>query len=332
MKRTLIMTGAALALLAVVTACGGRQQSLDGGVAPDGGGARQQQTDNATPGAGGTQQKLSGTITIDGSSTVGPISIAVAEEFRKLHPDVEVPVGISGSSAGLARFVKGEIDIADSSRPIKESEIAEARQNGVEPVELPVAYDGLSVVVSSENEFLTCISIDQLNKIWAPDSTVTRWSEVDPAWPDEEIRLYGPGTASGTFEYFTEVVNGKARASRADYTASEDDNVLVQGVAGNRNSLGYFGYAYYAENRDRLKVLSIDAGQGCVAPNDETIANGTYPLAREIFIYPSRQSLARPEVKAFLTFYLENAAELARQVGYTPLPAARYQEGLAKLR
>ncbi|WP_374713786.1 substrate-binding domain-containing protein, partial [Symbiobacterium terraclitae] len=208
MKRTLIMTGAALALLAVVTACGGRQQSLDGGVAPDGGGARQQQTDNATPGAGGTQQKLSGTITIDGSSTVGPISIAVAEEFRKLHPDVEVPVGISGSSAGLARFVKGEIDIADSSRPIKESEIAEARQNGVEPVELPVAYDGLSVVVSSENEFLTCISIDQLNKIWAPDSTVTRWSEVDPAWPDEEIRLYGPGTASGTFEYFTEVVNG----------------------------------------------------------------------------------------------------------------------------
>ncbi|WP_374713203.1 substrate-binding domain-containing protein, partial [Symbiobacterium terraclitae] len=171
-----------------------------------------------------------------------------------------------------------------------------------------------------------------LNKIWAPDSTVTRWSEVDPAWPDEEIRLYGPGTASGTFEYFTEVVNGKARASRADYTASEDDNILVQGVAGNRNSLGYFGYAYYVENRDRLKVLAVDAGEGCVAPSDETIADGTYPLAREIFIYPSRQALARPEVKAFLTFYLENAAELARQVGYTPLPAARYQEGLAKLR
>jgi len=317
MKQTLMTSGTALALLAVLTACAGRQQSVNDGV---------------TPGAGaGSQPQLSGTITIDGSSTVGPISIAVAEEFGRLYPDVEVPVGISGSSAGLARFVKGEVDIADSSRPIKEAELSEARQNGLEPIELPVAYDGLSVVVSQDNDFLTCISIAQLNTIWAPDSTVTRWSEVDPSWPDEEIKLYGPGTASGTFEYFTEVVNGRARASRADYTASEDDNVLVQGVAGNRNSLGYFGYAYYAENRDRLKVLAIDAGAGCVAPSDETIADGTYPLAREIFIYPSRQSLARPEVKAFLTFYLENAPELAAQVGYTPLPDERYQEGLSKL-
>lgn len=322
MKRILTAAAALTALVATLTACGAQKPT-------------QQQPAAQSPGAAAAQPapvSLRGTIKIDGSSTVGPISIAVAEEFRKLHRDVEIPVGISGSSAGVAKFIKGEIDIADSSRPIKEKEIEEARAAGIEPVEMPVAYDGLSVVVSKENTFLECITVDQLNKIWAPDSTVTRWSEVDPSWPDEEIKLYGPGTASGTFEYFTEVVNKKAKASRADYTASEDDNVLVQGVVGNHNSLGYFGYAYYLENKDKMRALAIDAGSGCVEPNDETIANGTYPLSRLIYIYPSRQAMARPEVKAFLTFYMENGAELASQVGYTPLPDAMYQENLAKLK
>ena len=300
-------TAATLAALSLFTACGGRAQT-------------------------GTPAELSGTITIDGSSTVGPISIAVAEEFRRLHPKVDVPVGISGSSAGLGKFVKREVDIANSSRPIKEKELEEARRNGIEPIELPVAYDGLSVVVNSENDFLTCITTEQLSRIWGPGSTVSRWSEVDPSWPDEPIKLYGPGTASGTFEYFNEVINGKGDASRSDYTASEDDNVLVQGVAGNKNAMGYFGYAYYAENRDRMKALAVDAGNGCVEPNDETIAAGAYPLSRLIYIYPSRQALERPEVRAFLAFYMENAGDLAAQVGYTPLPEQMYQDNLARLK
>lgn len=315
MKRFVVTTAALTALLMTLTACGGQKS--------------QENTNTATQ---TKQSTLTGTIKIDGSSTVGPISIAVAEEFRKQHKNVEVPVGISGSSAGLSKWVKGEIDIADSSRKIKDKEIEEAKKLGIEAVEMPVAYDGLSVVVNKENTFLTCITTAELKKIWDAGSTVKKWNEINPAWPAEEIKLYGPGTASGTFEYFTEHINGKAKQSRTDYTASEDDNVLVQGVVGNKNAMGYFGYAYYIENKDKMRALPIDAGKGCVEPKDETIANSTYPLSRLIYIYPSSKAMERPEVKEFLTFYNQNGAALSKAAGYTPLPEKMYQDNLAKIK
>lgn len=314
MKR-FTMTASLLTVALLATACTGTKPS---------------ETPN-TPAAPNTPA-LTGEIKIDGSSTVGPISIAVAEEFQKVHKGVKVNVGISGSSAGIKKFIAGEVEIADSSRKIKESEAKDAIANGHEPIELAVAYDGITVVVNKDNSFLECITVDELNKIWGKDSKVKNWSEVNPAWPAEEIKLYGPGTESGTFEYFTEVVNKKAKESRTDYTASEDDNVLVNGVAGNKNGIGYFGYAYYAENTAKLKALKIDAGKGCVAPTDETIMSATYPISREIFIYPSKAALARPEVKEFVTFYLKNGAQLSKEVGYTPLPAKAYEDGLAKIK
>ena len=268
---------------------------------------------------------LSGTIEIDGSSTVFPVSEAVAEEFHKLHPDVRVNVGVSGTGGGFKRFTAGETDISDASRPIKDTEAQAAADNGIEYYPLRVAMDGLSVLVSPDNDFVECLSVEQLKAIWEPGSAVSNWNDVDPAFPDKKIVLYGPDTDSGTFDYFTEEVVGEVQASRADYTASADDNVLVQGIAGGRYSLGYFGYAYYAENADKLKLVSVDAGNGCVTPTSETIENGTYaPLSRPLFIYVSKQSLERPEVKAFVEFYLDNAAELAQEVGYIRLGEAEY--------
>jgi phosphate transport system substrate-binding protein len=317
MKRFMVNTAALAALVLTLTACGSAQPK---------------ETKETAEPAQKQESSLKGTIKIDGSSTVGPISIAVAEEFRKLNKNVEVPVGISGSSTGIAKLVKGEIDIADSSRKIKDSEIADAKKNGIEVTELPVAYDGITVVVNKENSFLTCITKDELKKIWSKDSTVKKWNEVNPAWPAEEIKLYGPGTASGTFEFFTEHINGKAKESRADYTASEDDNVLVQGVVGNKNALGYFGYGYYVENSAKMKAVAIDGGKGCVAPSDKTIADQSYPLSRLIYIYPSNKAMERPEVKEFLKFYMQNGAQLSHQVGYTPLTAKMYEENLAKIK
>ena len=268
---------------------------------------------------------LSGTIEIDGSSTVFPVSEAVAEEFHKIHPDVRVNVGVSGTGGGFKRFTVGEIDISDASRHIKDKEAQAAADNGIEYYPLRVAMDGLSVLVSPDNDFVECLSVEQLKAIWEPGSVVNNWNDVDPAFPDKKIVLYGPDTDSGTFDYFTEEVVGEAQASRADYTASADDNVLVQGIAGGRYSLGYFGYAYYAENTDKLKLVDVDAGNGCVTPTSETIENGTYsPLSRPLFIYVSKQSLERPEVKAFVEFYLDNAAELAQEVGYIRLGEAEY--------
>lgn len=268
---------------------------------------------------------LSGTIEIDGSSTVFPVSEAVAEEFHKIHPDVRVNVGVSGTGGGFKRFTVGEIDISDASRHIKDKEAQTAADNGIEYYPLRVAMDGLSVLVSPDNDFVECLSVEQLKAIWEPGSAVNNWDDVDPAFPDKKIVLYGPDTDSGTFDYFTEEVVGEAQASRADYTASADDNVLVQGIAGGRYSLGYFGYAYYAENTDKLKLVSVDSGNGCVTPTSETIENGTYsPLSRPLFIYVSKQSLERPEVKAFVEFYLDNAAELAQEVGYIRLGEAEY--------
>lgn len=278
------------------------------------------------------EMKLSGEIQIDGSSTVFPITEAVAEEFQKLHPDVRIPVGVSGTGGGFKKFTTGETDISDASRPIKSSEADAARQNGIEYIELPVAYDGLSILVNPANDFVQCLTVNELKRIWAPGSTITAWNQVRPEWPAETIKLYGPGTDSGTFDYFTEEIVGESKASRSDYTASEDDNVLVTGIAGDRYALGYFGYAYYAENADKLKLVAVDGGSGCVAPSDATIEDGTYsPLARPIFIYVSQKSLQRPEVKEFVKFYLTEGPELVKEIGYHPLPQARYDEGLKRV-
>ena len=269
--------------------------------------------------------KLSGTIEIDGSSTVFPVSEAVAEEFHKIHPDVRVNVGVSGTGGGFKRFTVGETDISDVSRPIKDSEAQAAADNGIEYYPLRVALDGLSVMVSPDNDFVECLTTDQLKMIWEPGSTVTNWSDVDPSWPSSKIALYGPDTDSGTFDYFTEEIMGEAQLSRPDYTASADDNVLVRGIAGGKYSLGYFGYAYYQENQDKLNLVAVDSGSGCVEPTSETIENGSYsPLSRPLFIYVSKASMERPEVKAFVEFYLDNAAELAQEVGYIRLDETEY--------
>ena len=273
---------------------------------------------------------LSGTIEIDGSSTVFPVSEAVAEEFRKVHPDVRVNVGVSGTGGGFKRFTAGEIDISDASRHIKDAEAQTAADNGIDYYPLRVAMDGLSVLVNPDNDFVECITTDQLKAIWEPGSSVQKWSDVDPSWPNNDIVLYGPDTDSGTFDYFTEEIMGEAQLSRPDYTASADDNVLVQGIAGGRYSLGYFGFAYYAENQDKLKLVAVDSGNGCITPTAETIENGTYsPLARPLFIYVSKQSMQRPEVKTFVEFYLDNAAELATEVGYIRLGEAEYASNRA---
>ncbi|GIV95872.1 MAG: phosphate-binding protein [Herpetosiphonaceae bacterium] len=275
---------------------------------------------------------LSGDIVIDGSSTVFPISEAVAEEFGRVAPNVRVTVGVSGTGGGFKRFCAGETAISDASRPIKDSEIAACEEQGVEFIELPVAYDGLSVMVNPENDWVECMTPEELKQIWAPEAqgTITNWNQIRPDWPDQPLSLYGPGTDSGTFDYFTDAIVGEEGASRGDYTASEDDNVLVQGIAGEKNALGYFGYAYYIENQDKLKLVAIDGGQGCIAPSDETINNGSYYLSRPIFIYVRKDALDRPEVAQFVEFYLENAPQLVSEVGYVPLPEEAYQ--LAKAR
>src|SRR3990170_9055396 len=239
---------------------------------------------------------LSGAVGVDGSSTVFPITEAVAEEFHQRHPHLRVMVGIAGTGGGFERFVRGETDINDASRPIKESEAAQAAKNAIAFIELPVAFDGLTVVTNRENDFVDFLTVEELRKIWQHGSTVKKWSDVRPGWPDRPLKLYGPGTDSGTFDYFTEAVNGKAGACRADFSASEDDNVLVQGVAGDRDALGYFGYAYYVANSARLRVVPVDGGAGPVTPSEATINDGTYrPLSRPLFIYVRESAAKRPE-------------------------------------
>jgi len=271
--------------------------------------------------------ELTGTVSLDGSSTVYPISEAVAEEFMGVAPRVRVTVGVSGTGGGFKKFLAQETDINDASRTIKESEMATAEANGIHYLEIPVAFDGLSVVVSRNNDWVDYLTVEELQMIWQPGSMVDSWDDIRPEWPSEPIRLYGPGTDSGTFDYFTEAVNGESGASRPDYTASEDDNVLVQGISGDENSLGFFGYAYYIENQDKLKVVPIDGGNGPVTPNAVTINDGTYsPLSRPIFIYLNTASLERQEVRTFVDFYIDNAGALANEVGYIELPEEMYQE------
>lgn len=283
-------------------------------------------------GDAGSADMLAGEVLIDGSSTVFPIQEAVAEEFQAANPNVRVSVGFSGSGGGFKRFCNGETDLSDASRPIKDSEREACAAAGIEFTELSVAWDGLSVIANPQNDFLQCLTVDELHKIWRPESTVTTWRDVRAEWPAEDIKLYGPGTDSGTFDYFTETVNGESGASRPDYQASEDDNILVQGIAGDRYALGYFGYAYFAENADKLKLVAVDGGNGCVSPSDETIADGSYaPLSRPLFVYVKHASLARPEVKAYIDFLVQNAEEVVPATGYHALSAAEYAEDMAKL-
>ena len=263
---------------------------------------------------------LDGNVRIDGSSTVYPITEAVAEEFRTVQPKVKVTVGISGTGGGMKKFTIGEIDICNASRGIKDKERAACAENGVELIELEVAFDGLAVVINPENDWCECMTVDQLKELWRPESAVKKWSDLNPDWPDVAINLYGPGTDSGTFDYFTEAIIGEEKASRADYTASEDDNVLVTGVLSDRHALAYFGYAYYAENKDNLKLLGVDGGDGCKTPSSETVRALTYqPLSRPLFIYVNKASLKRPEVLELVKFYLENSAQLSTDVGYVPV-------------
>jgi len=273
------------------------------------------------------------TVRIDGSSTVFPITEAVAEYFQTEHRGrFRVTVGLSGTGGGFKRFCAGETDISNASRQIKETEVEACEEAGVVYLELPVAWDGLSVMVNPQNDPVQCLTVEELRRIWEPGSEVQTWQDVRPEWPDEEIRLYGPGTDSGTFDYFTEAVLGESGASRPDYQASEDDNVLVQGVAGDRWSLGYFGYAYYVENPDKLDLVAVDGGTGCVEPSEETIENQTYaPLARPLYLYVNVASLERPEVRAYVEFMLEHARELVPPTGYIPLSHQRYQENLSRV-
>ena len=269
-------------------------------------------------------------VKVDGSSTVFPITEAVAEEFQKAKKNaVKVTVGISGTGGGFKKFCRGETDISDASRPILDKEMADCKAAGIEYFELPIAFDAITVVINPKNGFIKQLTVAELKKIWEPaaQGKVTRWNQVNPAWPDAPIKLFGPGADSGTFDYFTEAVVGKAKSSRGDFTASEDDNVLVQGVARDVNALGYFGFSYYVENKDKLKAVPIvnDKGQA-VTPSFDAVVKGTYqPLSRPIFIYVNAKALAKPEVKQFVQFYLEHGAQLAQEVKYVPLPAHAYQ-------
>jgi phosphate transport system substrate-binding protein len=274
-------------------------------------------------------------VKIDGSSTVFPITEAVAEEFQKASKGTKVTVGVSGTGGGFKKFCRGETDISGASRPITKAEIEECKKNGVVYLEMPVAFDALSVVVNPKNEWLKELSIEELKKMWEPaaQGKITRWNQVNPAWPDRPIKLFGAGTDSGTFDYFTEAVTGKSKASRGDFTASEDDNVLVQGVSRDVDALGFFGFAYYAENRDKLRGMPISwKGGKAVAPSFDAVLDGTYqPLSRPIFIYVNTAAAKRPEVRQFVEYYNKHAEKLVKEVKYVPLPAAAYTYNLDTL-
>ena len=349
-RRLLTVVAAAVVMVLTVAACGPSEQgpaAAPGG--SDSGGGRAVQSATTAVDSGGSPTAaadkvidpgkyaaLAGDIAIDGSSTVFPITEAVAEEFGDLTGgQVRAVVGISGTGGGFKKFCASETVISDASRPIKQKEVDLCAAAGVEYIELPVAIDGLSVLVNKENDFVDCLSVAQLNMIWAPEAegVVMKWNQVDPSWPDEEIKLYAPGVDSGTFDYFTEAVNGDGGVSRGDFVASEDDNVLVQGIAGDRHSLGYFGYAYYVENRDKLKAVPVDGGNGCVAPTDDAINNGSYaPLSRPLFIYVQADAARETHVAEFVRYYLSGEGQrLAASVGYIPFPGAVYDLALGKL-
>ena len=315
--RTLLLALLA-AFVLVAAGCGRDSESSD-----DGNG-----TANA---ATNSEEELTGSVQADGSSTVGPLTSAAAELYREVQPGVNVTVGISGTGGGFERFCRGETDISNASRPIDEEEAALCEEAGIEFTELQVAIDALTVVVNQENDWATCLTVDQLNAIWSPDSTISNWSEVpDGDFPDVPMSLAGPGTDSGTFDYFTDEVNGEEGASRTDYTPSEDDNVIVQAVSGDQGGLGYFGFTYFEENQDTLKAVEIDGGDGCVAPSAETARSGEYsPLARPLFVYVKNESLERPEVEDFVRFFLDQNDEIAAAALYIPPSEEQKAEALA---
>ncbi|GGG24798.1 protein sphX [Caldovatus sediminis] len=276
------------------------------------------------------------TITIDGSSTVFPIAEAVAEEFQRANRNVRVTVGISGTGGGFKKFCRGETQMQNASRPILQAEMEECRRAGVRYVELPIAFDAITVVVSPRNRFVECLTVAELRRVWEPaaQGRITNWNQVRQGFPDARLTLYGPGADSGTFDYFTEAVVGRAKASRGDYTASEDDNVLVQGVARDPNALGYIPFSYVASHADTLRTVAVDGGRGCVRPSAETVEDGTYsPLSRPLFLYVNLQALDRPEVRGIAEFYLSPAGRnLIREVRYVPLPEQAYEIGLRRIR
>jgi len=311
-----------------------------GGASPSAGGATTEPAPTGATTSESPAADLTGTISIDGSSTVYLITAAIAEDFQKANPNVKVPVSLSGTGGGFKKFCAGETDANDASRPIKTEDTAEAKSEatlckeaGIEPIELKVAYDGLSVVVPSSNTWVDCLTVAELNAIFGPESTdATTWADIRAGWPAEKIGRYQPGVDSGTFDYFTEKINGKTDASTQAGTFSEDDNQLVAGVAGDPNGIGYFGYAYYEENTDKLKVAPVDGGTGCVTPSPETVRDGSYaPLSRPLFVYAAKSTLSRPEVAAFYDYYLANVLTIAPEVGYVALPDAELQQTVTAL-
>jgi len=316
--RTLVGIGLVLALTTVLAGCGGGRGGDDAA--------------GTTTATSGTTSDLSGRIEADGSSTVGPFTTAAAERFQQANPDVQVTVGVSGTGGGFERFCRGETDISNASRPIKEEEATICADKGIDYVEFQVANDALTVVVNKDNDWVACLTVEQLATIWGPDSKVKNWNEVDPSFPDQELKLFGPGTDSGTFDYFTDEINGEEGASRSDYAASEDDNTIVTGVAGEKGGLGYFGFSYFEENQDRLKAVEIDGGDGCVAPSVATAQDGTYkPLSRPLYIYVKKDALARPEIEAFMRYILDNGIEIAEASQFVPLTDEQLTKAQADL-
>lgn len=340
-KNTSLLVAAGLLSLSILSACdsGGAAQPA---ATAEGGTPASSASELQPPANANDLKGLSGQVLIDGSSTVYPVTAAAAEEFNRYAPNVRIPVGVSGTGGGFKKFCAGETDIQDASRPISPSEVEACKARNVEYIELPVAYDGLAVVVNPQNDWVDHLTVAELKKIWEPDAQekIANWKQVRDGFPDRPLKLYGAGTDSGTFDYFTEAVVGKAKSSRGDYQASEDDNVLVQGVSGDISSLGYFGYAYVVENPGKLKTVPIDNGNGKpVAPSVESVKDGTYqPLSRPLFLYVKKESAARPEVKAFMEFYLSQSFTpliQSREVGYIALPdemytaiATRFRDGI----
>jgi len=324
-KTQFVLLALLAALALAVTGCG-RDDDEDSA----GGGATTEATDTSDGGS-----SLSGRIEADGSSTVGPFTTAAAERFQEEEPGVQVTVGISGTGGGFERFCAGETDLSNASRAIADDEIPLCEEAGIEYLEFRMVNDGLAVVVNNENDWVDCLTVDQLAKIWGPDSEgkVQSWSDVDPSFPDEKLLLAGPGTDSGTFDYFTDEINGEEGASRSDYTASEDDNVTVQAVSGQKGGMGYFGLSYVEENSDRLKAVAVENEDGdCVEPSLETVQDGSYnPLGRPLYIYAKKASFEREEVQAFVQYMLDNNAEIAESALYVPLTDEQLAEAQASL-
>lgn len=329
-QKVLVVLGIFVLSLSLLAACSQSSGTEDGGASEE----NSEPSEESSGAAGEEGEELTGTVVINGSSTVYPVGMIAAEQFMAVHPGVNVTVGDAGSGAGFEMYAAGEIDFSEASRPIKPEEKEAIKEAGMTPVEYTLGYDGITVVVNAENDFVDHLTVEELKKIWSADSDVQTWADVRDGWPEEEIVLYGPGTESGTYDFFIEAIIGEEEgaALRSDYTANADDNILVQGVAGDPYSLGFFGYAYYAENQDQLKAVPIDNGDGPVEPSIETISDESYtPLSRPLFIYPNSEKMKEnPPLKPFVQFYLENAKQFVEEAGYAPLDDAHYEELLQK--